>query len=153
MELSSGRQDLGRCAQALRMLNESQNHLHRVCKHLCISVAVKLQIICSTVQKVLNITCRLHAFQIQIVQVLKPINCYAFATDILEWLGDKNGFLKHVTWTDDATFHMSGIVNCHNVSIRGSEKAHVIWQWMWQPADNHDLPIHAWPCDEIIFPQ
>jgi len=38
----------------------------------------------STVQKVLNITCRMHAFQIQIVHVLKPINRYAFATNILE---------------------------------------------------------------------
>jgi len=68
----------------LRMLNKSQNHLHIVCRDLCIGVAVKLQITRSIVQKMLSITCRLHEFQIQIVQVLKPINCYAFGTDILE---------------------------------------------------------------------
>jgi hypothetical protein len=84
--------------------------------HRC---SCELQIPYSTVLKMLNITCRLHALQalhLQTVQIMRPINCNAFAMDILEWLVENNEFLKHVVFTDYATFHVSGKVNCHNDS-------------------------------------
>ncbi|KFM58633.1 hypothetical protein X975_22411, partial [Stegodyphus mimosarum] len=48
----------------------------------------------------------------------------AFATDMLRRIEDGAEFLKRIMFSDEASFHLSGIVNRHNVRIWGSENPH-----------------------------
>ena len=48
----------------------------------------------------------------------------AFATDMLRRTEDDADFLKHIMFSDEASLHVSGIVNHRNVHIWGSEKPH-----------------------------
>ena len=76
----------------------------------------------STVHKVLHKRLRLHAYKLQIVQALKPDDCprrAAFAEEILQRIDDDNGYLNSVCFSDEATFHVSGKVNKHNIRIWG----------------------------------
>ena len=78
----------------------------------------------STVHKVLHKRLRLHAYKLQIVQALKPDDRprrAAFAEKILQRIGDDNGYLNSVCFSDEATFHVSGKVNKHNIRIWGSQ--------------------------------
>ncbi|KFM61825.1 hypothetical protein X975_12247, partial [Stegodyphus mimosarum] len=81
----------------------------------------------STVYKVIKKKLRLHAYKVQIVQVLEPDDRprrMAFATDMLRRIEDDAEFLKRIMFSDEASFHLSGIVNCHNVRIWGSQNPH-----------------------------
>ncbi|KFM62835.1 hypothetical protein X975_24013, partial [Stegodyphus mimosarum] len=81
----------------------------------------------STVYKVIIKTLRLHAYKVQIVHVLEPDvrpRRIAFATDLLRRIEDDAEFLKSIMFSDEASFHLSGIVNRHNVRIWGSENPH-----------------------------
>ena len=78
----------------------------------------------STVHKVLHKRLRLHAYKLQIVQALKPNDHprrAAFAEEILQRIDDDNDNLNSVVFSDEATFHVSGKVNKHNIRICGSE--------------------------------
>ena len=78
----------------------------------------------STVHKVLHKRLRLHAYKLQIVQALKPDDRprrAAFAEEILQRIDDDNGYLNSVCFSDEATFHVSGKVNKHNIRIWGSQ--------------------------------
>ncbi|KFM58603.1 hypothetical protein X975_04675, partial [Stegodyphus mimosarum] len=48
----------------------------------------------------------------------------AFATDMIRRVEDDAEFLKRIMFFDEASFHLSGIVNRHNVRIWGSENPH-----------------------------
>ncbi|KFM70764.1 hypothetical protein X975_05074, partial [Stegodyphus mimosarum] len=48
----------------------------------------------------------------------------AFATDMLRRIEDAAEFLQRIMFSDEASFHLSGIVNRHNVHIWGSENPH-----------------------------
>ncbi|KFM68198.1 hypothetical protein X975_25037, partial [Stegodyphus mimosarum] len=48
----------------------------------------------------------------------------AFATDMLRRIEDDAEFLKRIMFSDVASFHLSGIVNHHNVRIWRSENPH-----------------------------
>ncbi|KFM71601.1 hypothetical protein X975_16196, partial [Stegodyphus mimosarum] len=76
----------------------------------------------STVYKVIKKKLRLHAYKVQIVQVLEPDDRprrMAFATDILRRIEDDAKFMKRIMFSDEASFHLSGIVNRHYVRIWG----------------------------------
>ena len=45
----------------------------------------------------------------------------AFDLEMLSRIEDDEDYLKKVMFTDEACFHVSGKVNCHNVRIWGSE--------------------------------
>ena len=78
----------------------------------------------STVHKALHKQLRLHAYKLQIVQALKPDDHprrAAFAKGILQRIDDDNDYLNSVVFSDEATFHVSGKVNKHNIQIWGSE--------------------------------
>ena len=78
----------------------------------------------STVHKVLHKRLRLHAYKLQTVQALKPDDRprrAAFAEEILQRIDDDNGYLNSVCFSDEATFHVSGKVNKHNIRIWGSQ--------------------------------
>ena len=80
----------------------------------------ELQMPRSTVHKVLHKRLHLHAYKLQVVQELKPNDKpqrAAFATEILNRIDEDNDYLKHIVFSDEATFHTCGKVNRHNVRI------------------------------------
>ncbi|KFM72979.1 Transposable element Tc1 transposase, partial [Stegodyphus mimosarum] len=76
----------------------------------------------------LNIVCLLIAFFSLLF--LATIAYYysprrmAFATDMLRRIEDDAEFLKRIMFSDEASFHLSGIVNRHSVRIWRSENPH-----------------------------
>ena len=68
----------------------------------------------STVVKILYKRLKFYAYKVQIVQSLQPDDGprrASFATEILHRTDEDNDYLKHVCFSDEATFHTSGIVN------------------------------------------
>ncbi|KAJ8894522.1 hypothetical protein PR048_007179 [Dryococelus australis] len=60
---------------------------------------------------------------------------------------DEDNFLKRVVFSDEATFHISDVLNRHNVRIWGSEHLH----------ESHEIvrKVNVWcgvMCDRIIGP-
>lgn len=49
----------------------------------------------------------------------------AFANEMLARINDNPTFLQNVLFSDEATFHLSGIINRHNCRIWGSRNPHV----------------------------
>lgn len=49
-----------------------------------------------------------------------------FAVDMLQRIQHDEDFLKKVCFSDEATFHVSGTINRHNVRIWGSETPHAV---------------------------
>ena len=49
-----------------------------------------------------------------------------FADNMLQRIFDDKEFLKRICFSDEATFHISGKLNKHNVRIWGSEHPHEI---------------------------
>ena len=47
-----------------------------------------------------------------------------FAVNMLQRISEDEAFLKLVCFSDEATFHVSGKLNKHNVRIWGSENPH-----------------------------
>ena len=81
-----------------------------------------------TVVKILHKRLKLYAYKVQTVQSLQPDDCprrASFATEILRRIDEDNDYLKRVYFSDEATFHTSGVVNRHNVSMWSSENPHV----------------------------
>ncbi|GBL60335.1 hypothetical protein AVEN_89352-1 [Araneus ventricosus] len=59
---------------------------------------------------------------------MQPINCprrEEFTIDILNRIDVENDYLNRICFSDESTFHVSGMVNRHNVHIWGSENPHV----------------------------
>ncbi|KFM69899.1 hypothetical protein X975_24157, partial [Stegodyphus mimosarum] len=58
--------------------------------------------------KVIKRNVKLHAYKVQIVQVLEPDDRprrMAFATDMLRRIEDAAEFLKRIMFSDEASFH------------------------------------------------
>ena len=45
---------------------------------------------------------------------------------MLSRIDEDNGFLNHVAFSDEAAFHTSGKVHCHNCRSWGNENPHVV---------------------------
>jgi hypothetical protein len=96
---------------------------------------------------------RLRAYKIQLEQKLrendKPVR-HTFVLEMLSRLDDDDVFMKHVVFSDDATFHVSGKVNRHNCRIWRSENPHKVM------AHEHDAPKFNMWCaltsDSVIGP-
>ncbi|KFM68878.1 hypothetical protein X975_02434, partial [Stegodyphus mimosarum] len=91
------------------------------------SAARELDMPISTVYKVIKKILRLCAYKVQIIQILEPDDRprrMAFATDMLRRIEDDAEFLKCIMFSDEASFHLSAIVNRHNVCIWGSVNPH-----------------------------
>ena len=81
----------------------------------------------ATVHKVLHKNLRLFAYEVQMLQALQPNDMprqKEFAVNMLQRISEDEAFLKRVCFSDDATFHVSGKLNKHNVRIWGSENPH-----------------------------
>ncbi|KFM68972.1 hypothetical protein X975_03850, partial [Stegodyphus mimosarum] len=74
----------------------------------------------------------------------------AFAIDMLRKIEDDAEFLKRIMFSDEASFHLSGIVKHHNVCIWVSENPHE-----YREAQRHTLKVNVW-CglmhDRVIGP-
>lgn len=69
----------------------------------------------------------MRPYKLQVVQAITRDNRVAretFATTILDKVEQDDGFLERILFSDEATFHVSGKVNKHNVRIWGSENPH-----------------------------
>ncbi|GBM18385.1 hypothetical protein AVEN_72729-1 [Araneus ventricosus] len=80
----------------------------------------ELQIPQTSLVRILHKRLRLHAHKVQIVQDLQPNDCTRraeFAIEILNRIDIKNDYLNRICFSDESTFHVSGIVNRHNVPI------------------------------------
>ena len=51
-----------------------------------------------------------------------------FAASVLDKIDENNSYLVHICFSDESTFHISGIVNRHNCRIWGSENPSVVFQ-------------------------
>ena len=54
-----------------------------------------------------------------------------FAVTMLDRLDSDPGFLKRVCFSDESTFHVSGLLNRHNLRIWGSENPHDTCELEW----------------------
>ena len=74
----------------------------------------------ATVHKVLRNRLQLYAHKMQILQAIqqndKPKR-KEFAVNMLERISEDEAFLKRICSSDEATFHVSGKLNKHNVRI------------------------------------
>ena len=67
----------------------------------------------------------------QLLQALKPEDKSQrkeFAVSMLYRLDSDPGFLKRVCFSDESTFHVSGLINRHNSGIRGSQNPHETYE-------------------------
>ena len=67
----------------------------------------------------------------QLLQALKPLDKprrKEFALTILHRLDSDPGFLKRVCFSDESTFHVSGIINRHISRIWGSQNPHETYE-------------------------
>ena len=82
-----------------------------------------------TVHKVLHIRLRLHAYKVLMLQRLQPSDKpkqKELADIMLHRISEIEEFFKQICFSDEATFHVSGKLNKHNVRIWGSEHPHEI---------------------------
>jgi hypothetical protein len=78
-----------------------------------------------TVHKGLKLT----AYKLQLVKKLQENYLpwhYDFAFDIPSPKDEDIGYLSKVCYKDEATFHNSGKLNCHNYHIWKSQNPHVL---------------------------
>lgn len=115
--------------------------------------SLELGIPVSTLHKVLHKRLHLHAYKIQLLQKIKTtdlIKRAGFATFMLNQMAENESFLNEVVFSDEATFHISGCVNRHNVRIWGAQHPHETFE------KERDSPkINVW-CglsrEEVIGP-
>jgi hypothetical protein len=64
------------------------------------------------------------SYKIQMIHPLKPSDQVAhinYAVDMLERIDASPAFLRQVCFSDEATFHVNGVVNSYNCRIWGSQ--------------------------------
>jgi hypothetical protein len=64
----------------------------------------------------------------QLLQALKPADHVACSNFSIKMLVAHDDFLRHLVLSDEATFHLRGKVNRHNVRIWGMENPHATVQ-------------------------
>ena len=89
--------------------------------------STQLQILRSTIHNALHRNSRLYAYKVQLLQALKPKDKprqKEFTVTMLDRLDSHPGFLKRVYFSDESTFHVSGLLNRYNLRIWGSDNPH-----------------------------
>ena len=85
----------------------------------------------TTVWRVLKKRLQLKPYRLQLVQALKNndyLRRMEFCNQMLQMEDDEN-FCSLLIFSDEATFHLNGKVNRHNVRIWGTENPHEIIQY------------------------
>lgn len=90
----------------------------------------ELQIPKTSVHCILHKQLLFRAYKVQIMQSLQPRDYsarYDFAVAKLAEIKEDDDYMKHVLFSDEATFHLNGVVNRHNARIWGSENPHAVF--------------------------
>lgn len=69
------------------------------------------------------------AYKVQLVQALSPVDGLkrqTFTMEILGRLEDDEGFLRHIVFSDEDTFHVSQMVQRFSIRIWSSENSHKV---------------------------
>jgi len=108
-------------------ISEDVEHIRQSCirspKKSIARRSVTLGIPKITVQNVLHKRLRLHAYKIQLKQLIKPDDRpkrVEFATFMLNAIDEEETFLRRICFSDEATFYVNGCVNRHNCRIWGN---------------------------------
>lgn len=91
--------------------------------------SLELGIPVTTLHKILHKRLHFHAYKIQLLHGIKPNDKnkrVEYATYILNQIEENESFLNDVMFSDEATFHVNGCVNRHNVRIWGFQRPHEI---------------------------
>ena len=86
----------------------------------------ELQMSQSIVWRILRKRLRVKGFRLQLLQVLNPQDHNLrlhFCVDFQQRL-EEDGFAEKLVFSDEATFHVFGKVNRHNLRIWGTENPH-----------------------------
>lgn len=88
--------------------------------------ATELQLPQKTVWRILRKRLQMKPYHLQLVQALKPADYALRASFCVDFLAlmEENEFHERVVYSDEATFHLSGKVNRHNVRIWGTGNPH-----------------------------
>ena len=89
--------------------------------------STQLQIPRSAIHKVLHRNLWVYAHKVHLLQALKPEDKpwrKEFAVTMLDRLDSDPRFLKRVFFSDESMFHVSGLLNRHNLRIWDSENPH-----------------------------
>ena len=107
----------------------------------------------SSVHRIVKNNLKLYPYKIQIVQAIKPGDYEKreqFARTLLTNVEQDPAYLNRIFFTDEATFHISGVVNRHNSRIWGAENPHV-----FREVERDSPKVHVW-CglfhDRVIDP-
>ena len=90
-------------------------------------VAQQVPVCKTSVHKVVRKNLKLYPYKIQMLQSLEHPDYEkreSFARTVLDLINTDATFLQRVCFTDEATFHVSGNVNRHNVRVWGRENPH-----------------------------
>ncbi|GBM01363.1 hypothetical protein AVEN_135788-1 [Araneus ventricosus] len=86
----------------------------------------EFQILQTSLVRILHKRLWLNAYKVQIVQDLQQMIARDVQNSQLRFRIDvKSDYLNRICFSDESTFHVSGMVNRHNVHIWGSENPHV----------------------------
>ncbi|GFW14149.1 DUF4817 domain-containing protein [Trichonephila clavipes] len=97
----------------------------------------------SAIHYALHKRLRLTAYNVQILHAIKPDDYakrYGFAVDMLHRLDADEHFLNRTLFSDESTFHVSGMVNKHNVRFWGSEQPHAVRELQRSSAKIYAFP-------------
>ena len=100
------------------------NHFERKSRTSIGQASRELRMPYSAVQRTLRKTLKLYPYKIKLVHAMKPQDGPArveFAETTLENNTFDPSYLQRIFFSDEATFHVSGVVNRHNVRIWGVE--------------------------------
>ena len=96
----------------------------------------ELQMLQSSVWRILRKHPRVKGYWLQLLQALNPQDHNLrlhFCVDFQQWL-EKDGFAEKLVFSDEATFHVCGKVNRHNVRNWGTDNPHATMEYV------RDLP-------------
>jgi len=90
----------------------------------------ELQVPRSSVWRILHKRLCMRGYWLQLLQALNPQDHnlhFHFCVDFQQWL-EEDGFTEKLVFSDEATFHVCGKVNLHNIHIWGTENPHAMME-------------------------
>jgi hypothetical protein len=95
--------------------------------------SLELQMAQQTVWKILRQRLRMISCKLQLVQALSCDDKrarYSFCMSMQQWNEEEDYFFNRLIFGDESTFHLSGKVNKHDVSIWGTENPRELVQYV-----------------------
>lgn len=94
----------------------------------------KLQLPTTTIWRVLRRRLVMKPYKLHLLQALRlddKRKRVAFCDEIHNGIDNDNTFATRIVFSDEATFHLSGKVNKHNVRIWGLQNPHAHIEYVW----------------------